>query len=164
MDESAARTATEVEMVEVWRQQRSAQHRPRLQAARHGAPAGERRERGRGQGGGRPADHQRPTAALTSDQPGPGEAPVNLERGQEHREAGEADTSNRSRRHERQRDPRRERRSEVAQGRQETTQQPNSVRQDKRAAEKRPLKAIDPDNPFAKLMALKARMEEEGRR
>lgn len=30
--------------------------------------------------------------------------------------------------------------------------------------EKRPPKAIDPDNPFAKLMALKAQMEEEGQR
>ena len=38
------------------------------------------------------------------------------------------------------------------------------ARPDKRPAEKRQPKAIDPDNPFAKLMALKARMEEEGRR
>ena len=30
--------------------------------------------------------------------------------------------------------------------------------------DKRAQKAIDPDNPFAKLMALKAQMEEEGQR
>jgi ATP-dependent RNA helicase SUPV3L1/SUV3 len=154
--------AAEPEVIEVWRQQRSTQPRTRPPAAGHGTPALEGRERRRGQRSARAADQQRPVAAPLSEHPVASEASPPSDRNPRHRETSGADGGSRPRRHDRPRGPRR---AEAPQGgRQEAPQQLNPQRLERRVAEKRPPKAIDPDNPFAKLMALKARMEEEGRR
>jgi ATP-dependent RNA helicase SUPV3L1/SUV3 len=161
-DGDAAAASAEPELIEVWRQQRPAQrhHRP------HGAGQGpaERRERGRRERGPRPPEQRQPAAGAGPDGQAVAEAQAAPERKAEGAEARGADTANRQRRRDRQHGPRLDRRADGQPNRNELTQTQAASRPDKRTAEKRPPKAIDPDNPFAKLLALKARMEEEGRR
>jgi ATP-dependent RNA helicase SUPV3L1/SUV3 len=154
-------------MIEVWRQQRPPQrHRQQGDArghAQHGQ--GERRDRGRRERGPRPNEQPRAAApagaaveAVSTDAAAP--AP---ERPQEARD-GRSNDLNRGRRRDRHQGPRPERRAEASPSRAESSQTQSPPRPDKRQVEKRAPKPIDPDNPFAKLLALKARMEEEGRR
>ncbi len=157
----AASPAAEPELIEVWRQQRAPQrHRP---VATQGEAPGERRERGRRDRRPRTGEPPKPAAAVAADAPAAEAAQANGDRPPEAREVRGADTAGRPRRRDRHHVPRPERRSEVAPSRDGASQQAGP-RSEKRPTEKRAPKAIDPDNPFAKLMALKARMEEEGRR
>ncbi|MBW0005327.1 MAG: helicase [Hyphomicrobiales bacterium] len=146
--------AAESEMIEVWRQQRAAhpRHRHQAQAQSAGERHG-RRQHERGASAGGP-----PSAAATggSEKAAPDDRPREGGRPRRHERAGGAGRPPRK-------DKRHGTRPELGAdgakhdvGARTLSAKP---RPDKRAQ-----KAIDPDNPFAKLMALKAQMEEEGQR
>ena len=149
----AEAAGTEPEAIEVWRQQRSAHPRPRHQA--QAQAAGERHARRR---------HDRArTAQPGGDTPSASDEPAASDgtqaQGRPQRDSHRA--------HAGARPPRRDKRpgSRPEHGgegqKREGTGRPHAGAQ---RPDKRPQKAIDPDNPFAKLLALKAQMEEEGQR
>ncbi|MFI5012257.1 MAG: helicase-related protein [Hyphomicrobiales bacterium] len=150
----------EPELIEVWRQQRAAHPRRRPQVPPPGTAAGERQERRRRDRGTKPGEQPKPV----TDQTSPAAAAVSTEMPPGHeakqplRDADRAQAGARPQRGDK-RHGQRERRADGPQRHADTSQRQATPRPDKR-----PSKAIDPDNPFAKLMALKARMEEEGRR
>jgi ATP-dependent RNA helicase SUPV3L1/SUV3 len=141
----------EPEQIEVWRQQRSAhtRHRPRAQAdaQKHG-----RRRHERGARAGGPANVDATSTTETASHPEGAH-----EQGRPHRHANRAHAGGGPQ----SRDKRHGSRPEQGGQKREGAERPHAgaPRPDKRAQ-----KAIDPDNPFAKLMALKAQMEEEGQR
>ncbi|HEV3245987.1 MAG TPA: helicase-related protein [Beijerinckiaceae bacterium] len=146
--------SSEAELIEVWRQQRSAhpRQRPHAQGQGTGEKHGRRRhDRGARAGGPTSAD-----AVSASEKTAHADGT---------REEGRPQRDNRA--HAGGRPPRRDKRhgsrpEHGADGqKREGAARPHAgaPRPDKRAQ-----KAIDPDNPFAKLMALKAQMEEEGQR
>ena len=147
-------SASEPELIEVWRQQRSAH--PRQRAHVQGQGAGEKRGRRRHDRDARAGGPTSADAAPTSEKTTHAEG---------RREEGRPQRDNRA--HAGGRPPRRDKRhgSRPEHGaehqKREDAARPyaGAQRPDKRAQ-----KAIDPDNPFAKLMALKAQMEEEGQR
>ncbi|SDR26641.1 ATP-dependent RNA helicase SUPV3L1/SUV3 [Rhizobiales bacterium GAS113] len=155
--EGAPAEVAEPELIEVWRQQRQAHPRQRQQ----GQSAGEARERQRPRRdrGPRPAEPAREASSPASTPqttPAPdGAAQRDQRQGRDQSRGDGGRPQRRDKRH----GQRPERRPDAPQRQVETAQRHSAPR-----PEKRPPKAIDPDNPFAKLMALKARMEEEGRR
>ncbi len=146
--------ASEPELIEVWRQQRSVHPRPRAHV--HGQGAGEKHARRRHDRG------PRADGPLNADAVSPSEKATQAEG---RREEGRPQRDNRA--HAGGRPPRRDKRhgSRPEHGaerqKREEAARPHAGAQ---RPDKRPQKAIDPDNPFAKLMALKAQMEEEGQR
>ncbi len=147
-------SASEPELIEVWRQQRSVHPRPRAHV--HGQGAGEKHARRRHDRG------PRADGPLNADAVSPSEKATQAEG---RREEGRPQRDNRA--HAGGRPPRRDKRhgSRPEHGaerqKREEAARPHAGAQ---RPDKRPQKAIDPDNPFAKLMALKAQMEEEGQR
>ena len=144
--------SSEAELIEVWRQQRSAHPRQRPHA--QGQGAGEKHGRRRHDRGARTGG---PTSADAVS------APEKTAHADGAREEGRPQRGNRVGGRPPRRDKRHGSRPEHgADGqKREGAARPHAgaPRPDKRAQ-----KAIDPDNPFAKLMALKAQMEEEGQR
>ena len=145
----------EPELIETWRQQRSHHQNQRPQGARQGRSADGQNQRRRER---RPPGEQPAPAATAAA--ADNSAPAR-ERGQKrYRNPNPAEGGGRQQRREGRPGGRPDRRPEG-------TPRPVEAAAQRPAAqrpEKRPPKAIDPDNPFAKLMALKARMEEDGRR
>ena len=165
-EDATPATPAEPELIEVWRQQRAAQQRHRPKAAGQGAAAGagERQDHRRRERGARPGGQPRTVAASAAETAATGDPPSDRDQKQDGRDASSADAGGRPSRRDRRPGPRPERRPDGPQRQVEAAQRQAVPRPEKRPPEKRTPKAIDPDNPFAKLMALKARMEEEGRR
>ena len=148
----AAAEAAEPEIIEVWRQQRQAhQRRPQGQP---GEARDRQQQRPRRDRGPRPAEAPRAAAPAGATADGAAQR----EQRQHGRDQNRGDGGRHERRDKRQ-GQRPERSPDAPQRQADTPQRHAAMRPEKRAP-----KAIDPDNPFAKLMALKARMEEEGRR
>ncbi len=144
--------SSEAELIEVWRQQRSAHPRQRPHA--QGQGAGEKHGRRRHDRGARAGGPTSADAVSASEKTAPADGA---------REEGPPQRGNRVGG----RPPRRDKRhgsrpehgADGQKGEGAARPHAGAPRPDKRAQ-----KAIDPDNPFAKLMALKAQMEEEGQR
>jgi ATP-dependent RNA helicase SUPV3L1/SUV3 len=139
------------EMIEVWRLQRSSHqhHRPHS-GRRH--PHTEERERRARHRGPRSGDSPRTASELgvTGTADAALEADARRALPEQTAESGRPPRRNKPRR------PQHDRAQPRTEG--------EGQRKLSSRTEARPPKAIDPDNPFAKLLALKARMEEEGRR
>ncbi len=144
--------SAEAELIEVWRQQRSAHPRQRPHA--QGQGAGEKHGRRRHDRGARAGGSTSADAVSASEKTAHADGA---------REEGRPQRDNRVGGRPPRRDKRHGSRPEHgADGqKREGAARPHAgaPRPDKRVQ-----KAIDPDNPFAKLMALKAQMEEEGQR
>ena len=148
--------AAEPELIEVWRQQRSPQqrHRPHVQ----GQGAGDKQERRR-RGPARAGEAQNAGAVSGAERAAAPGASRGRDARQPERDANRTSEGGRPHRRDKRQGRRPEQGAEGQKREMEKRQHHATPRPDKR-----PLKAIDPDNPFAKLMALKAQMEEEGQR
>ncbi|MBV9114035.1 MAG: helicase [Hyphomicrobiales bacterium] len=146
---------TQPELIEVWRQQRSAHSRPRPQS--QGQAAGERHGRRRHDRGAKAAGPPSGEQAAISDKQA--HADGARDHGRSQRDPNRAPAGGRPHRRDKRAGSRPEHGPE-GQKREGTARAHAGAQR----PDKRPQKAIDPDNPFAKLMALKAQMEEEGQR
>jgi ATP-dependent RNA helicase SUPV3L1/SUV3 len=146
--------ALEAELIEVWRQQRSAHPRQRSQA--QGQVAGEKHGRRRHDRGGRAGAPTGADGVSTSEKPAAADRA--REEGRPQRDV-RAHAGERPPRRDKRHGPRPEHGADGQKREGAPRAHVGTPRPDKRAQ-----KAIDPDNPFAKLMALKAQMEEERQR
>jgi ATP-dependent RNA helicase SUPV3L1/SUV3 len=148
-DSAAADTQ---EMIEVWRLQRSSHQHHRPHSGRRHPHSEERERRGRHRGL-RSGESPRTISEL-----GATSATTDAALAADAKRALPPQTAESGR------PPRRNKPRRPQHDRAQARSEGEGQRKLSSRVEARPPKAIDPDNPFAKLLALKARMEEEGRR